>query len=372
MPSVVANVLIVGMVFGFGALAAVDRDLFYQQVQEDQPLEWLTFWAFIFASVFFVLAARHERREGKLPWFLAGLAAFCFVVGMEEISWAQRVLGYQAPRYFLENNYQQELNLHNVVDTRLRKLAVAVILAGYGLALPLVARIPATRGLLDRLGVHAPPAALAPAFGVLLGLYVAYPFRYAGEVVEAGMGLAFLFSAFAAVHVRDGSEPGSVKRWTAVAATLSLVVALGFGSAIWSRFQLVADPVVAEVTATEIRALEKDVDKLMGKSRRLCNRHERLTHFAARKGARDLRKGEFASLVGRGLPEERAEFFIDPWNTAYWIRTTCNDKRDKVYLYSFGPNRRRDSSKWEASGDDIGTLFRVQRSRDKKRKVAQR
>lgn len=373
MPSSVANVLILAVVLGFGVLQTLDPDLYYQQVQEDQPLEWVTFWAFIVAAIFFALAARHERQSGRLPWFLAGLAAFCFVVGMEEISWAQRVIGYQAPRYFLENNYQQELNLHNVVDTQFRKLAVALILAGYGILLPLLERIPSTRRLLERVGVSAPPSALSLGFALLLVVYVVYPWRYTGEVVEAGMGLAFMFSGLAALHARDGSEAGGLRQWTAMASGLSFVLVLGFGSAIWSRARLSSDPVVAQVAATEVHALASDVERLMRRSKRLCNRHERLTHFAERGGAERLRDGKFASMVGRGLPEERAEFFLDPWSTAYWIRTTCNEKRDKVYLYSFGPNRRRDSSKWKASGDDIGVLFRVRGSRsDKKRPIAKR
>ena len=58
----------------------------------------------------------------------------------------------------------------------------------------------------------------------------------------------------------------------------------------------------------------------------------------------------------KGLPEERAQFFIDPWNTPYWIRQTNDPKRKekKVFIYSFGPNRRRDSVFGKISGDDIG------------------
>ena len=372
MPSLVANLLIISLVLGFGAMAALSPDVFYQQVQEDQPLEWLTFWAFAFASMYFGLSTRYQRRAGRLPWFLAGLSAFCFIVAMEEISWGQRVLGYQAPRYFLEHNYQQELNFHNVVSTDYRMFAVAAILAGYGLLLPLLARIRASRRILDRLDVHAPPTGLSISFGLLVVVYVGYPWRYTGEVVEAGMGLGFLFASFAQLHPADGARTGALRQWRVVAASLGAVAALGFGSAVGSRVQLAADPVVAEVAATEVRALEKDVTQLMRQDETLCGRHERLTHFATRRAARDLRAGRFASLVEHGLPEERAEFFIDPWSTAYWVRTTCSANRDKVYLYSFGPNRRRDSSRWKPGGDDIGVVFRVRGEREVGGPLAQR
>lgn len=66
--------------------------------------------------------------------------------------------------------------------------------------------------------------------------------------------------------------------------------------------------------------------------------------------------GDFASLVQQGLPEERADHFIDPWDTAYWVRDRCNEDTGErvVFVYSMGPNRRRDSSRWRIRGDDIG------------------
>lgn len=372
MASATANALVLGLILGFGVLQAANPDLYYQHVQEDQPLEWVTFWAFVVAAVFYGRAAILDRKAGRWPWFLVGVAAFCAIVALEEISWGQRLLGYETPRYFLENNYQKELNVHNVMSTELRKLAVALILGGYGLLLPLLRRLPWTRELFARTGLQAPPAALVPAFAALLVIYVTYPWRYTGEIVEAGMGLAFFFAALAAFHEREVEEAG-LDRWLVLAGSLSLIVALGFGGAFVSRGRLAADPVVVEVTETEIRALRRDVAALFGEAPDdLCGHHERLTHFAGRKKAKALADGRFMSLVDRGLPEERAEFYIDPWSTAYWIRTTCNDKRDKVFLYSFGPNRRRDSSRWKRKGDDVGVIFRVRHEGSKGPAVARR
>jgi len=360
MRSVFANVLLFGLITGFGVLHTLNPDVYYQHVQEDQPLEWLTFWAFMLAAVFYGRAAILERKGEvvRVPWFLVGLSAFCFVVAMEEISWGQRLFGYETPRYFLQNNYQQELNVHNVMGTSLRKLTVALILGGYGLLLPLLRRLRWTSGLFTKLGLQAPPASLAPAFAALLVVYVTYPWRYTGEIVEAGMGLAFLFSALVAFHERDVLD-ARFDRWMVLTGSLSLVIALGFGSALWSRGRLAADPVVVEVTATEIKALRRDIAKVMRDADDLCGHHERLTHFSSRSEAKRLHKGRFVRLTEYGLPEERAEFFIDPWSTAYWVRTTCNKRRNKVFLYSFGPNRRRDSSRWKLKGDDIGVIFRI-------------
>ena len=51
---------------------------------------------------------------------------------------------------------------------------------------------------------------------------------------------------------------------------------------------------------------------------------------------------------------------LDPWNYAYWIRDNCAaDERERMtYIYSFGPNRRRDSTKWEVGGDDLVVFVR--------------
>ncbi len=59
------------------------------------------------------------------------------------------------------------------------------------------------------------------------------------------------------------------------------------------------------------------------------------------------------------LPQERAEFFLDPWNSPYWIRDRCDRETNRriMFIYSFGPNRRRDSSRTEILGDDIGSFF---------------
>jgi hypothetical protein len=361
-----ANLCVLSLIAGFSALSVLDPDVYYQNVQEDQPLEWATFWGFMVAAVFFIRAAILQREKRQLPWFFAGLAAFCVLVAMEEISWGQRVLGYSPPRYFLENNYQLELNLHNVMATGLRKQLLGALLVLYGLLLPLLKRIPAGNKLLTKLQITEPPAGLAPIFGMLLGLLIVYPLRYTGELVEACMALAFLFAALSAAYQLVDDPTGRTEAigptpWLVIIGSLGLVITLGLGSALWSRAQLSADPVVAEVAATEIHAIERDLRKLVKDGTLSCAKHERLNRMAKLSRSDRLTKGRFRSLTRRGLPQERAEFFIDPWSTAYWVRTSCNDRRDKVFIYSFGPNRRRDSSKWKLGGDDIGVIFRVRK-----------
>ena len=82
-----ANAIILGVLCYVGVLHETDFDRYYRSLQEDEVLEWATYWAFIGASLVFAVAAVRQRRAGvPLPWFLAGVSLFCFVVGMEEIS----------------------------------------------------------------------------------------------------------------------------------------------------------------------------------------------------------------------------------------------------------------------------------------------
>lgn len=84
--------------------------------------------------------------------------------------------------------------------------------------------------------------------------------------------------------------------------------------------------------------------------------HKRLYSFVAKYEQTYLNEESFAQLTMQGLPVARAEFFLDPWNSPYWIRDVCasmNEPRMMV-VYSFGPNRRRDSSRDEILGDDLG------------------
>ena len=371
MRHVFANLCVFVLIAGFSALCALNPDAYYQHVQEDQPLEWSTFWGFMVAGGFFLRAAYLERATRPPPWFFVGVATFCIVVAMEEISWGQRVFGYSPPRYFLEKNWQQEFNIHNVISTRLRQQLIVAMLATYGLLLPLLERIPATRGLPSKLGITSPPAALAPVFVALIVLIVTYPLEYSGELVEAGMALAFIFSGIAAGAGTEEYQDEPMG-WPVFIGTLSLVIMMGFGSALWSRGLLAGDPVVAEVTATEIRALERDLRALSRTEKLPCGKHERLNWIAKLSRSDRLATGRFNSLTTKGLPEERAEFFIDPWATAYWVRTSCNEERDKIFVYSFGPNRRRDSSAWELGGDDIGVMFRVRKDEESSDPVARR
>jgi hypothetical protein len=357
-----ANAIVLGLVAYAYALQSGYPDFYYLTVQEDEYLEWSSFWAFFLAAGAFIRRATGFRRTTRaFPWFLYGVALFCFIVAMEEISWGQRLFGYRPPVYFLEYNFQQELNFHNVIETDYRKLALTLVIAGYGIALPVLARFTIAHDWFRRLGIVAPSVALLPAFAAAFVVYVWYPWSHSGEWVELMLGLGFLFSA-ARISPDHGDERKLFRDNRFGPATITAIVSvavfgLGLVSAAVTRGQRGADPANMQAAKTEAEAIANDFTSGLVSSR--CNLHKRLYTFVVEYDQPELFEGRFSRLQSQGLPTERAEFFLDPWNSPYWIRDRCDRENDTriSFVYSFGPNRRRDSSRTEILGDDIGSYF---------------
>ncbi len=353
-----ANSLVLGVVVFAWALQHWSPDLYYRALQEDQALEWSTFWAFLLATVGFCVGARRQYGQtARLPWFSAGLALFCFFVAMEEISWGQRIFGYQPPEYFLAQNFQQELNLHNVLDTGIRKLTLKSVILGYGVLLPLTTLIPGCRRWWRRIGIQAPPLSLAPAFAGAYLLYEIYPWSHSGELVELMLGLGFLFAAQASLGSDPLLETGQ-RQPTAIGLVGAAVASLALGTATAALTNTLrdSDPKLLEAARMETAALAADFSS--GRVESDCSLHKRLYTFMKKYEQQALRAGEFADLVSQGLPETRAEFFLDPWNSPYWILDACRQGRRVTFIYSFGPDRSRDSTRQQILGDDIGAYIR--------------
>jgi len=252
-------------------------------------------------------------------------------------------------------------------------LTLKLIMGGYGVVLPLLMRIPEIGSSTRRWGILVPPLEFAPAFALAYYTYEAYPWDYSGEIVELMLGLGFLCFALVALY-RAGGASGALDRrtvWRLPIAAL-VVMALGLGTAAAVRNQQSLWPENIKAAEGEIAALKQDLLAASDVARRRfptrCGLHRRVHTYIARyeQGAAALRGGKFASLQAQGLPEERAQYFIDPWNAPYWIRDRCNEEsgRRAIFIYSFGPNRKRDSSLWEILGDDIGAYVFVDPGRD--------
>jgi len=97
---------------------------------EDGVLEQLTAALFLASSV--AVGARLLRPRGLSRWHLLLLAAVFFALGMEEISWGQRLMGWETPELWKRLNYQDETDLHNLIKPAIRFLYVlGNLLLGY-------------------------------------------------------------------------------------------------------------------------------------------------------------------------------------------------------------------------------------------------
>jgi hypothetical protein len=102
---------------GFLALFLASPALFSTMALEDHPVEWVSAGLHWLAMALFIAAAAQiaRSRVRQKPLYLAVVALLAvagFVMGMEEVSWFQRVIGFATPADFVSNS-QGEFNLHN-------------------------------------------------------------------------------------------------------------------------------------------------------------------------------------------------------------------------------------------------------------------
>ncbi|SLN29759.1 hypothetical protein PEL8287_01365 [Roseovarius litorisediminis] len=132
---------------------------------EDGPVEWGTA---ICLFVSFTVLARYAlgfRRTGQNAAMVAmGFYALLFFFASgEELSWGQRIFGWEASEFFTENSNRAETNLHNlkVGEVKLVKVLFGNILTSillvYLVILPIVyPRVERVRRLADRLAIPVP------------------------------------------------------------------------------------------------------------------------------------------------------------------------------------------------------------------------
>lgn len=334
------HVLFTFWVLGMLGLARVQPAIYEALVQEDRLVEWWSVFLFLGAGLIFAVTAWTHRRIGD-----GGVALFCFVAAGEEVSWGQRILGFMPSTTFLENNAQQEANLHNLVEAFGQpKWTLIAVLVAYGIATPVLARAPVVRRLAERAGFTIPEPGLALWFAVAVGVLVWYPVRLTGEWVEALAGALFLTAA--PVVSRTVAMVGIVSLAMAIAAERASALAN-------------SDPERIACAQAEVVALVADMsaDTLAPVVASSGRTHRRLYSLwkdgdLDRAGARNFVAVRCAPRRDQGT---RRQYGVDPWGTAYWVRTETDDRGRHMRVYSFGPNRRRDSFEGaEMTGDDIG------------------
>lgn len=116
--------------------------LLYRLTVEDGIVEWLTVGALISLAVMLFLDLRRLSSETPRALTLVGyaLAAACLLGAGEEISWGQRLFGFETSLEFQKLNHQKEANLHNLVPAPIFNGLIIFSVAIFFVLIPLYGR----------------------------------------------------------------------------------------------------------------------------------------------------------------------------------------------------------------------------------------
>lgn len=189
-------VLVIGIYLGFTDPERFDTRF----AQEDGFVENVTAIALLGLSI--LCAIRLYRfRKIKPFWWKAGTFIFAllfFFAAGEEISWGQRIFGWETGDFF-EDNLQNETNLHNleIGETNINKLIFSQILTGvmviYLLIVPfLFRRKQWMKNLLTRFAVPVVHRHHTIAFIIVTIVVLIIPASRVWEVYEMAFSIIFL------------------------------------------------------------------------------------------------------------------------------------------------------------------------------------
>ncbi len=102
------------LLFGLTVLVFIERDIAVFIAREDGILENATAVFYLISAALNIRLLIHCRIMTLLRINLGLLAFLFFFVGMEEISWGQRIFDIQTPEALKRINVQDELTLHNI------------------------------------------------------------------------------------------------------------------------------------------------------------------------------------------------------------------------------------------------------------------
>lgn len=104
-----------------GFLCTKDPDIIKRLTMEDGIVETCqAILYFLSGCILIFLFIRSKNKDNayffktKRNFFLLLLGFICLFAAGEEISWGQRILNINTPDYFMQNNEQNELNIHNL------------------------------------------------------------------------------------------------------------------------------------------------------------------------------------------------------------------------------------------------------------------
>lgn len=163
-------------------------------IAEDNWAEYASFVFWIVASISLAVMLWKKPDFRKIVHF--ALVVVTFVIGMEEISWGQRMFDFTPPEFFVTHNMQSELSVHNFAKSEAYYPYIgSVVLLGVAVLPALSLIIPRLRSLCKKLGVPLVGVRNWPFF--LIAVYF-LDYQYRFIPLPFNWELAELFLALAA------------------------------------------------------------------------------------------------------------------------------------------------------------------------------
>jgi hypothetical protein len=215
------------------ALFVADPILFNRFSLEDGPVEWPSALLPLASSVVllyaFFLVLRSRRRDLRRRLALlgtAGAALVLFCLGMEEISWMQRIFQIDTPAMFA-GNMQHEMNFHNMNSYA---IGGAHKLAGFAclILLPFMYETAPRTRLFELFSDFIPSRFVVAASAILAGFnYNTWNFF----PTEMAMMMSVLIVLFYAMAAHDRNDRAEMILFTTVAVliTAEQIVFLAWG-----------------------------------------------------------------------------------------------------------------------------------------------
>jgi hypothetical protein len=223
------------------AIMVMDPTLFDTILLEDGVAEW-TSAVLLFAGA--ACAGIAVARGRHAPWIkrllLIGLLLVALVIGLEEVSWFQRQLGYTTPEWLARENVQGEFNFHNTSTGLWETLyctGTALLFVGGRALLALPERPAFVAGL--RSYAPAAPAFVAGALACACNWDM-----WQSVLIEAGTALALGVLLVEIVVARRAGRSG---------AALLFGLTLVTGIAVQAMFLVWGSGMVRQWDATEMR-----------------------------------------------------------------------------------------------------------------------
>jgi len=119
---IIKGLLAIGVILTYIFIYQADPNYIVVLGDEDHPIEYMSaLFLFTTFATFTYLFMRSKNEENRFfgkqtqrnVYFIL-LALFFFVCFGEELSWGQRIFGWETPDDFKEMNAQKETNLHNI------------------------------------------------------------------------------------------------------------------------------------------------------------------------------------------------------------------------------------------------------------------